>query len=105
MKRIWIPQAIVIPFILWAFYPDNPYGYYILLRLVCCATFAYLGVQAFLKKKEGWVWVFCLTAIIYNPLFRIYLNREIWSVINLLTIGIAIVSVFVLKKDYDPDPF
>ena len=102
MKRIWIPQAIVTPFILWAFYPDNPYGYYILLRWICCAVFAFLAIQALTLKKQGWVWILGVTAVIYNPLIPIHLDREIWSVINLLTVGIAIVSIFVLKKDSDP---
>lgn len=29
--------------LLWALYPENPYGYYVLLRLVCCPIFAYLA--------------------------------------------------------------
>ena len=27
MKKIWIPQATVIPMLLWALNPVNPYGY------------------------------------------------------------------------------
>ena len=99
MKRIWIPQAIFTPFILWAFYPDNPYGYYILLRWICCAIFAYLALQSFAQEKQGWVWILGITAIIYNPFIRIHLTREIWSVINLITIGIAWASASVLKAD------
>ena len=99
MKRVWIPQAIVTPFLLWAFYPDNPYGYYILLRWICCAVFGFLLVQALAQKKKGWVWTLGVTIIIYNPLFRIYLTREIWSVINLITIGVAWGSAYVLKVE------
>lgn len=99
MKRIWIPQAIATPFLLWALYPDNPYGYYILLRWICCAVFAFLALQSFAQEKQGWVWVLGITAVIYNPLIRIHLTRELWSVINLITIGIAWGSAFVLKVE------
>ncbi len=97
MKRLWIPQAIVCLVLLWALVPDNPYGYYILLRWVCCAAFAYLAVQAFRREKKTWVWVLGITAAVYNPIFRVHLTRGIWSVVNVATIGIAVWSVFALR--------
>jgi hypothetical protein len=106
MRRIWIPQAIAIVMLLWALNPENPYGYYILLRWVCCAVFAYLAIKAFAQEKEGWVWVLGVTAVVYNPILRIHLSREIWSVINIVTIIVAAVSVVVLKsatKDRNAD--
>ena len=55
MKRIWIPQVITICTLLWALNPHNPYGYYILLRWVCCGVFAYLAFQA-LNQDANWRW-------------------------------------------------
>lgn len=101
MKRIWIPQIIVVSMLLWAFNTENPYGYYVLLRWVCCAAFAYLAVQALALDKEGWVWILGVTAVTYNPIIRIHLTRETWSGINLLMIAIAIASVFVLKTKHE----
>lgn len=76
MKKIWIPQAIVIPMLLWALNPLNPYGYYILLRWVCCAVFVYLAIQAWNIEKQGWIWILGVTAAIYNPILRIHSTRE-----------------------------
>ena len=97
MKKIWIPQAIVIPMLLWALNPANPYGYYILLRWVCCAAFVYLAIQAWNLEKSGWVWVLGVTAAIYNPILRVHSTREMWSVVDLVTIGLALASIPVLK--------
>jgi len=83
--------------LVWALTPENPYGYYILLRWVCCGVFAYLTLKALENENQGWVWVLGITAVIYNPIIRIHLTREIWSVINVITIGIAIVSIVTLK--------
>jgi hypothetical protein len=83
--------------LLWALNPSNPYGYYILLRWVCCGIFAYLAIQALEHKKKGWVWVLGITALFYNPIFRVHLNRELWSIINVVTIGIAVSSIFAFK--------
>ena len=99
MTRIWIPQLIAIAMLLWALNPDNPYGYYILLRWVCCGVFAYLTVQELRIKNEGWTWVLGITAVVYNPIIRVHLTREIWSVINVVTIAIAIASIFLMKVE------
>lgn len=97
MKKIWIPQTIACPMLLWALNPDNPYGYYVILRFVCCAVFAFLTLKAIAQRKEGWAWVFGVTAAVYNPFIRVALNRDIWSIVNLVTIGVAVASVFVIK--------
>jgi len=84
--------------LLWALNPENPYGYYTLLRWVCCGIFAYLAFRGFEQEHQGWVWVLGITAAVYKPIFRVHLTREIWSVVNVVTIGIALASVFALKR-------
>jgi len=100
-KHLWIPQIICIIMLLWALNPNNPYAYYTLLRWVCCGVFAYLAFQSFEQKMQGWVWILGGTALLYNPVFRVHLNREIWSVVNVVTIIIAGASIltFKIKKD------
>ena len=40
----------------WALWPHNPYGYYVLLRWICCAAFAYLVVWSVHgdRTRIGW---------------------------------------------------
>ena len=97
MGKTWIPQTVASVMLLWALNPHNPYGYYILLRWVCCGIFIYLAFQALDMEKRVWIWVCGVTALVYNPIFRIHLNRELWSIINVFTIGIAVVSIFALR--------
>jgi hypothetical protein len=94
MKEIWVPQLIASSMLLWALNPSNSYRYYVLLRWVCCGVFAYLAFQTFERQRYGWVWILGLTAGIYNPIVPVHLTREIWSVVNVLTIGIAMASLF-----------
>ena len=83
-----------------ALIPANPYGYYItLLGWICCAAFAYLAIHAWELRRNGWVWVLGVTAAIYNPILRVHATREIWSIVNLITIALAIASIFVLKSE------
>ena len=96
-KTLWGPQLIVSALLLWALNDANPYGYYIFLRLVCCGVFAYLTFKAATEHRQGWAWAFGLTAVLYNPVIRVHLDRETWSIINVATIGLALLSVWVLR--------
>ena len=66
MRRIWVPQLLASLMLLWALNPENPYGYYILLRWVCCGVFAYLAFKALDQGHQGWVWVLGITAAVYK---------------------------------------
>jgi len=97
-QKHWVPHVIPIAMLLWALYPDNPYGYYILLRFVCCACFAYIAFRYNKAGMTGWVWAFVVAAIIYNPFIQVHLSREIWSVANIATIILASASIYAKKK-------
>ena len=95
---IWIPQVVIIALLFFAFNPGNPYTYYIGLRWACFACFAFLAYRAYGNKMTGWLWVLAFVAILYNSFFRVRLEREIWYVVNGVTIGIAVTSIFAFKK-------
>lgn len=96
-KLVWIPQAIASVMLLVALNPDNPYGYYTLLRWVVCGIFAYLAFVALEKEKTEWVWTLGIVAAVYNPFIKMHLGRELWSVVNLVTIVIGVASIAKLK--------
>lgn len=81
-----LPEMIGIALLLWALLPFNPYDYYIFLRLALCGIAIYLAFQSHEMNKQVWLYAFIGTAILYNPIFRIHLDRETWSVINIATI-------------------
>ncbi len=96
-KTICIPQAIASVMLLIALNSDNPYGYYTLLRWVVCGIFAYLAFVAFEKEKTEWVWILGIAAAIYNPFITMHLGRELWSLVNLVTIAVSVASITKLK--------
>jgi membrane associated rhomboid family serine protease len=97
MRRIWVPQGVATLMLLWALNPRNPYGYYVLLRWVCRGVFTFLATRAVSLGVQGWVWPFGTMAGVHNPILRIHLNREIWSVVNVVTISVMVASVFAVK--------
>lgn len=67
-----------------------PYGYYQIMRWVVAASCAWLAVSAHRAGHEGWVWCWAVIAGVYNPLLPVHASRVIWSVVNIVTIAVAV---------------
>ena len=81
----------------WRWDLDWPYGYYIFLRFVVCIASVVVAVKG-QEWQHDWVpWVFGSQAVLYNPIFRVHLNVEIWTFLNLVSITLFIVGLFAIK--------
>lgn len=99
MKWMFVLQTIASFVLIWALNPANPHAYDLILQILCCAVFAYLAFHAVNRDQQGWAWVLGVTAVIYNPILRVHLTREIWSVVNIATIVVGLRSIFFLKRE------
>lgn len=88
MQERYLAQGITSLFLGVALLPGLPYTYFSLLRWVVCGCLVYLLTQALEKDEMGWAWVLAFVAILYNPIFKVSLEREVWTGVNLLTIGL-----------------
>lgn len=61
-----------------------PYGYYVFLRLVICLSAGFIAYRTW-SISPIWGAVFVGLALVYNPLIRVHLTREIWQPINIAT--------------------
>jgi len=93
-----IPHAVVAALLLWALVPLNPYGYYSVMRWIVCATFIYLAARSYEQQSQTWVWVWGVTAGIYNPIFPVHATREFWSLVNIVTIGVVAFAAFTSRR-------
>lgn len=98
LETITILRVIGILLLLWAL-ADNPYGYYQILRWAICGVSAYSAYLAYKNKKNAWVWVFGILAVLYNPIEPIHLNKAVWSFFNIVSAWIIFASVFKMKAD------
>ena len=71
-------------------------GYYMLLRVITCATCVYSAV----KFKTEWArWIFGVFAVLYNPVLPVHLgDKDLWSIINLATIIYMWVALFAERR-------
>ena len=70
-----------------------PYGYYTLLRIVVCGSAALIAYKQFQKERLVSLWVVLMigVAILFNPFLPIYLDREIWAPIDVITAAIFLI--------------
>ncbi len=87
-------QVIAALCLFWGLLP-NPYGFYILLRIVVCAVCAYLAYK-YEADQTALAWLFGIIAVVYNPIIPFYLTRELWMPIDLVT---AILLLWSANRD------
>ena len=80
-----------------------PYGYYILLRVGMCGVLAYLAYTASQSNEQGLTWILGIIAVIYNPFAPLHLGREVWTVINFVTIGLLLYVRSLVANNQLPD--
>ena len=98
-KRKNIAVIIAAAFLLLAMFDGWPYGFFTMLRFVVFTSSAYVAWMAYEAQKEKWVWIFGFLAVLFNPFIVIHLDREIWSIIDLIVGVFMIISLFALKLD------
>jgi uncharacterized membrane protein len=77
---------------------EMPYGYYQLLRVIVFCASAYLVIAEGKQDNGFWLWAFVASALIYNPVFKLSLGREIWAFVNLATIALFAIHFWMRKR-------
>ena len=97
-KQSIVPKSFIVMMMVMlgiALFPIRYYGYYVLLKIVICGGCAFLAAIAYGDGRKYLVWFMGGLAVLYNPIIRFPLGRELWMVINFLTI---IVLIAVMKS-------
>ena len=87
MKLIFLILGIflcIIPFF------KFPYGVYTLLRIVVTLSAAFIIYDNYKKTNivNSTIVIFSIVLIVFNPIFPIKLNKEIWLPMDLITAAI-----------------
>jgi hypothetical protein len=98
-----VPQLVCTALLLWAIFGNSPYGYYILIRWICCPTLAWLAWRAHSLGRDNAAWLFGVTALVYNPVIRVHATRGLWSIVNVITIVLFLASLSWLKTQKSRD--
>jgi len=72
-----------------------PYGYFQLVRFAALIGFALLAYNSNEQGQKIEVIIYVCLAVLFQPLFKIALGRQLWNVIDVV-VGIGlIISIFI----------
>lgn len=77
------PAIYVCAMLLFLGVAPLPYGYYTLLRLIACGVFGYAAFLAYERKHEMLPWIYGVLAVLFNPIIKIYLSKDIWQLVDI----------------------
>lgn len=95
-----ILALVAIVLLLLSFF-DWSYGYYNLLRIIVTGVAIYYAycLYSVIKKISFWFWSLIAVAIIFNPIFPIYLgNKTTWGIIDVIVVLFFIVLIIRFKN-------
>ena len=78
---------------------NMPYGFYQLVRFVAMVGFAILAYIASEHENKTEMIIYACLAILFQPLFKISLGREIWNVMDLIVAIGLIITIFIKYKE------
>lgn len=99
------PVLACVALLLIAAAGGEPYGFYVLVRLVVCVSCAYLAVAAHKAKREPWMWVMGALALLFNPVLLVRMPRSDWVFFDLLGAGLLAAPLLAsLRSQERPSP-
>jgi hypothetical protein len=76
---------------------DMPYGYYQFVRFSCMIGFGVLAFKANQTGRETEMFIFGALALLFQPLFKIALGRELWNLIDII-VGLGLLYSALYKR-------
>jgi hypothetical protein len=79
-----------------------PYGYFQFVRFAGLVGFALLAYQANQQGKQTEMFIYIGLALLFQPLLKISLGRQVWNVVDIV-VGIGLLlSIFIKQKKGQP---
>jgi hypothetical protein len=91
-----LARLIAAILLVWAL-ARHSFNYYEVLRLVVSGVCLFGIYVAFKFKEVGWAWLFGVLVALFNPIFRIPLQRQTWNVIDVAVAALLLITIFLMK--------
>ncbi len=75
---------------------DMPYGYYQLVRFLALVGFGIFAYKSYERQENVMTIVYVGLAILFQPLIKISLGRELWNIIDVI-VGIGLIGTNFMK--------
>jgi hypothetical protein len=98
-KKTSIALRIIIIVLLFLAVLELPYGFYTFLRWVVTIVMVLSAIKSFENNFGFFGIVFCGIGLLFNPLVPVYLDKETWTVIDII-IGVLLIVTLFIKKTH-----
>ena len=75
-----------------------PYDYYVFLRYISFLALSIVATKFFINKWLKVAFISAMLSILFNPIFPIYLTRDIWFYINISTGAYLLYVAWLVSK-------
>lgn len=77
---------------------ELPYGYYQFVRFAALVSFVFLSYRSYENNDKLFAFIFAALAILFQPLIKISLGREVWNIVDVVVGAGLIVTIFWRPK-------
>jgi hypothetical protein len=89
---------IVLAILLCLCLANMPYGYYQFIRFISLIAFGYFAFEAYNNNKQGLMILFGSLAILFQPLIKITLGRQLWNIVDVV-VAIMLVVIVISENN------
>lgn len=100
-KYLSFQNVLKVIALLLLFYASSrhQYGYYIFLRWYVFITGIYFAYESKDASNKTWFISFVVISLLFNPFIPIYMKKDIWTFIDVLSGIMIFISIFFLEKN------
>jgi hypothetical protein len=73
---------------------DMPYGYFQLVRFIAFLSFGFFAYNSYQENNNLFTCIYASLAILFQPLMKIALGREIWNIVDVVVALFLVASIF-----------
>jgi len=98
MQQLSNSIKITLSVLLFLCLAKMPYGYYQFVRAAGLIGFIILAYNAYERKRIPEMIIYGGLALLFQPVYKIVLERQIWNIVDVI-VGVALlVSIFIFHK-------
>ena len=75
-----------------------PFGYYQFVRVAACVVFAILAYEHRNDEQKVLFALYLIGALLFNPIWKVYLGREGWMVADVVWAGILVFDLLQKRE-------
>ncbi len=99
MKNSYTLIKIGLAILLFLCLLDMPYGFYQLVRFIALIGFSILALQSKNEGKDNVMVIYFGLALLFQPIFKIALGREMWNIVDVIVGLSLIITLFFPYKN------